>query len=345
MDKKVVIKFLHSDDPLAVLINDKANDLLILLQNFDNSSLEINEGLKDYFINHHLGRRLYFSLENSAHIIYHSIKKTGKQIEDINLVDYGAGLGTLYMLCGLLNFKRVVYNDYLPDWKNTAQSICKVFNINIDAYVTGDIDAILNYAEESNFTFDIIASRNVIEHIYDLPFFYKEMYQHNAHAVIFATTSANYHNPAMWLKHYLLHKKIEKTQYLPIRKVALVKKWPAISPLQLSKLSTLTRGKANQDFLQAIEDFKQDRPMVPVPFLRTNTCLPDGLWCEHLLTRNEYKGIIEKAGYKIEYSAGYWDTHYKSSLMNSLAKFLNKVISISGKKGYLFSPFVNIVAY
>jgi hypothetical protein len=31
--------------------------------------------------------------------------------------------------------------------------------------------------------------------------------------------------------------------------------------------------------------------------------------------------------------------------MNLLAKFLNKLIILTGKQGILFSPFVNIIAY
>ncbi len=338
--------FLHQDGPLAVAINQKANILFSMLQNFDARPLDIQEGLKDYFIHHHLGSRLFFSIQNSAHIIYNAVTKTGKKISQLNMADYGAGLGTLYMLGGMMGFKRMVYNDYLPDWKNTAQSICTALHIHVDDYVTGDIDAILNYAANNNFVFDIIASRNVIEHIYDLPFFFKEVYKHNPNAVIFSTTSANYHNPAMRLKHYLLHKKIDKTQYQPIRKKAIEKEWPAVNVPDAKKLLKLTRGKALADFTRAIDDYRHGRRIAPVAYLRTNTCLPGtGLWCEHLLTKNEYKTIINNAGYQLDYSAGYWDTHYASALMNTLAKALNKAITVMGKKGFLLSPFVNIVAY
>lgn len=345
-EQERAINFLAGNDSLAVLINKKATELFLMLQNFEAASLDIEESFKDYFINHHLGKRLFFSIQNSAHIIYQSVKKTGKLFEHINMVDYGAGLGTLYMLGGMLNFKRMVYNDYLPDWKSTAESICKALHIPIAGYVTGDIDAVLNYATTEGFTFDIIASRNVIEHIYSLPFFYSEVYRHNPAAVIFSTTSANYHNPAMRLKHYLLHKKIEKEQYLPHRKKDIQKQWPAITTKQLNELAALTRGKAKEDFLAAIRQCQNNRPIAPVPFLRSNTCLStNGYWCEHLLSKDEYENIITKAGYKMDYTAGYWDTHYQSGLMNLLAKLLNQLILLFGKKGYIFSPFVNVVAY
>jgi hypothetical protein len=338
--------FLKGDDLLAISINKKAKQLFFTLQNFDASSLNIEDSFKDYFVNHHLGKRLFFSIQNSAHIIYESVKKTGKTIGDINMVDYGAGLGTLYMLGGLLHFKRIVYNDYLPDWKDTAESICKTLQIDITGYVTGDIDSVLNYAVANGFTFDIIASRNVIEHIYSLPFFYSEVYRHNPSAVIFSTTSANYHNPAMRLKHYLLHKKIEKEEYLPRRKQEIQKVWAGISTKQLEELSTLTRGKALEDFLHAISDYKNNKPVIPVPFLRSNTCDSNtGYWCEHLLSKNEYEFIITKAGYAMSYTAGYWDTHYALGIMNLLGKCLNTLIGLLGNNTYFFSPFVNVVAY
>ena len=340
------IHFLKEEDSLAILINKKASELFLTLQNFDASSLDIADSFKEYFIQHHLGKRLFFSIQNSAHIIYQSVKKTGKKIEDISITDYGAGLGTLYMLAGMMNFKKIVYNDYLPDWRDTAASICNALKINIDGYITGDIDAVLNYGVSEGFVFDIIASRNVIEHIYSLPFFFEEIYLHNPTTVIFSTTSANFHNPAMRLKHYLLHKKIERTQYLPYRKKILQQEWPEITDKQLAQLGTITRGKAKKDFLTAIADYKNVRPVTVVPFLRSNTCLPDsGYWCEHLLPKSAYKTIINKAGFSMEYTAGYWDTNYASPLMNLLGKFLNNLIGLFGKKGYFFSPFVNIVAF
>ena len=186
----------------------------------------------------------------------------------------------------------------------------------------------------------------MIEHIYSLPFFYKEIYKHSPIAVIFSTTSANFHNPAMRLKHFLLHKKIEREQYLPHRKKEIQYIWPDISSTQLAELATVTRGKAKEDFSIAIDNYKNNLPVEPVQFLRSNTCISStGYWCEHLLSKSEYRSIITNAGYALDYTAGYWDTHYKSGTMNLLAKFLNRLIGLFGTKGYLFSPFVNVIAY
>jgi hypothetical protein len=135
--------FVQGDDPLAKQINEKASELFAQLQKFDASALPIAGHLRDYFIQHHLGSRLFFSIQNSAHIIYQSVMKTGQSIETISIADYGAGLGTLYLLAGMLPLKRIVYNDYLPDWKETAAAISANLKIEIDGFVTGDIDEVL----------------------------------------------------------------------------------------------------------------------------------------------------------------------------------------------------------
>jgi hypothetical protein len=73
------ITFLKGTDALALAINKKANSLFLLLRHFDAAPLNIDADLKAYFMNHHLGKRLFFSIQNSAHIIYGSVKKTGNK--------------------------------------------------------------------------------------------------------------------------------------------------------------------------------------------------------------------------------------------------------------------------
>jgi hypothetical protein len=150
----------------------------------------------------------------------------------------------------------------------------------------------------------------------------------------------------MWLNHYLIHTKIERQQYLPHRKNEIKKLWPHISSAQLDELAKITRGRAKQDFVEAVEHYKKGEAISAVPHLRSNTCLThSGYWCEHLLTKTEYATIIKNAGFKFEYTGGYWDTHYNSSLMNIIGNTMNGLIKVFGKFGYVLSPFVNIVAY
>jgi len=337
--------FLQEKDELSKLINAKANELYHSLKTFDASTLQTSDFFKNYFADHHLGKRLIFSIQNSAHILYHSIKKSNKKLEELNVADYGAGLGTLFMLGSMLNVKRFVYNDHLAEWKNNAELICSALKINVTAYVVGDIKNVIACANADNFVFDIIVSRNVIEHIYDLPDFYSSIHQHNASAIVYSTTTANYHNPATWIQHVLIQKKIEKNHYCHQRKKAIQTIQSGLSAAQIETLVSLTRGKALGDFTDAIKDFSIGKPVTEVRYLKSNTCDHEtGVWVEHLLSKQAYKEIINTAGFSFEYSPGFWDTNYSNGLVNSCTRFLNKIIKLMGNKGYIISPFINVVA-
>jgi hypothetical protein len=338
--------FLAQQDETAIFINKKANELFYSLNNFNAADIDNGDTCNDYFIHHHLGKRLFFSIQNSAHILYEGIKKCNLPIASINAIDYGAGLGTLFMLGGLLGFKRFDYNDHLPEWQLTATAVCKAIGSNITDYITGDITAVANFAHQQQFTYHLIVSRNVIEHIYSLPHFYATIFTHNPAAITVGTTTANYHNPAMRLYHIYIHKKAEKA-YTAERKEAIKKLAPSFTNEQIDLLAKLTRGKGQDDFNLAVNNFKNNKPIEPVAYLRTNTCdCTYGVWCEHLLTKKEYQHIIEQTGFSIAYTAGYWDTHYSSKLMNVCAKLFNVLINILGKnRGIVLSPFVNIITY
>jgi len=344
-DRKEI--FLNANDSLGALINEKANELFFSLQHFNQSSLDTADTYNDYFIHHHLGNRLFFSMQNSAHILYESVKFSGKPIEEINAIDYGAGLGTLFMLGGMLGFKRFDYNDHLPEWQSTAKAVCKYAGISITDYITGDINAVVNFAAENNIQYDLVLSRNVIEHIYSLPEFYHVIFKHNPGAIVYSTTTANFHNPVMRWYHIYIHKKVEKLYYKKQRLQEIKKLQPLLTGEKLNELIRLTRGKGQQDFIDTVKNFLNKKPVTIDKSLRTNVCdCLNGVWSEHLLTKKEYDSILKNAGFKMQFTAGYWDTHYSSALKNFLAGVLNKAIVVFGKeRGVIISPFVNVIAY
>ncbi|MBK7306109.1 MAG: hypothetical protein IPI88_03145 [Chitinophagaceae bacterium] len=68
----------------------------------------------------------------------------------------------------MVGFNKVYFNDYFPQWAGYAKTICDKLEITIDDYISGDIDAVIDYGKANNVHFDILASRNVAEHIYKL---------------------------------------------------------------------------------------------------------------------------------------------------------------------------------
>jgi len=337
--------FIEANDDTARLINNWANHLYQKLAVLNITDTDIDEFGKYYFNNHHAGSRLFFSVQSSAHIIYHSVKKSNKPIPDITFIDYGAGLGTLFLLAGLVGFKEVYFNDYFPQWSGYARIICTKLEIKITGFINGDIDAVIEYGKKNNVYFDIVASRNVVEHIYDLRSFYSKLYQSGLTTICYATTTANYHNIAMRLKHYWYHKKTEKSIFKKQREDHIKESIPGIDPKELGELVKLTRGRAFADFQDTVDLYLAKKNILPVEFLGTNTCdCKTGVWAEHLITKENYFDIIQNTGFTTEYTAGFWDTNYKYTLVNLLTGILNSVIKVFGNKGYWFAPFVNVVA-
>jgi hypothetical protein len=338
-------KFIEPTDETARLINDKANLLYQKLLVLDISDADIDEFGKYYFNNHHAGRRLIFSIQSSADIIYNSVKRHEKKISETSFMDYGAGLGTLFLLAGMVGFKKVYFNDYFPQWAGYAKIICSKLDITIDDFISGDIDAVIDYGQSNNIHIDIVASRNVVEHIYKLRDFYTKLYHSGITTICYATTTANYHNPAMRLKHYRHHHQVEKKQYQKQRAAYIKELVPAIHDADLNALVKITRGRAFADFNDAIDLYFKKQAIPQVEFLYSNTCdCKTGVWAEHLITRTDYFDIINKPGFTAEYTAGFWDTNYKYKVVNLMTRILNRIIKIAGKKGYWFAPFVNITA-
>lgn len=337
--------FIELTDDTARLINDRANHLYQKLLQFNISETEIDDFGKYYFTNHHTGNRLFFSVQSSADIIYQSVKKIYKPLPELTFIDYGAGLGTLFLLAGMVGFKKVYFNDYFPQWAGYAKIICDKLDITIDDYISGDIDAVIKYGKENHVHFDILASRNVAEHIYNLRDYYGKLYRSGITTLCYATTTANYHNMAMRFKHYHYHHRVEKRMYKKQRADHIRELVPAVSGNDLTQLVKLTRGRAFADFGNAVDAYFKKQPTAGVEFLGTNTCdCKTGVWAEHLITRKDYADIIQSAGFNFEYTAGFWDTHYRYGVVNIITGILNRFIKIAGKKGYWFAPFVNIVA-
>ena len=337
--------FIEPHDELARSINEKANLLYHQIRNLDIDALNFDEFGKYYFSNHHAGRRLFFSVQSSADIIYRSVKKINKPIASISFLDYGAGLGTLFLLASQVGFKQVYYNDYFESWTSNAQKLCTKLNISIAGFITGDIDAVIDYGKSNHTNFDIVASRNVVEHIYSLRDFYTKLYQSGLTTICYSTTTANYHNIAMRLKHFRLHRKVEDAQFKKQRAGYIKELRPSATVTNIKELVEITRGRAFADFTDAVELYFKKEPVPPVEFLLTNTCdYKTGVWAENLLTRKNYKTIIEEAGFFADYTPGFWDTHYKYALANFITGCFNSIIKTVGKKGIYFSPFVNVVA-
>jgi len=335
-------RFLSQKDQLAVLINGHALDLYNKLLSLSVEKLGLPDHCLYYFRNSHFNR-LFFSIETSAHLLYRSITIQNKPASSIVIMDYGAGVGTLYMLAKMIGCRKVIYNDFLEEWQFSAMKIAEAIDIRIDEYIVGDIDETLGVLRRKNVLCDIITSRNVIEHVYKLDYFYQSLILHQPQAVIYSSTTANFYNPASNIKHVLWHRKWEKVYYLQ-RMDTIKAMGLGIPDNALASLAKKTRGLAGSDLINSIKDYAISKKLPNPEKLYTNTCEPaTGVWAEHLLTFSQYRNNIRDENYSIIFLPGFWDTHYVKAWKNIFARFMNRIINITGNRGIIFAPFIYVI--
>ncbi|MET0298235.1 MAG: class I SAM-dependent methyltransferase [Flavitalea sp.] len=335
--------FLPLNDELSKTIQKNAADLLSRLQTLPVETLGLPAHCLDYFQSSHF-KRLFFSIETSAHLLHRSITLSRKPVNEVVIMDYGAGVGTLYMLAKMIGCKTVVYNDHLEDWKTSALLIADALNIKIDEYIVGDIKDTLETLKQKNINCDIITSRNVIEHIYKLDEFYNAVAAYQPSAIVYSSTTANFHNPASHIKHILWHRKWEK-YFLPQRVELIRKQLPGLAETEVEKLAKATRGLALADFDNAVATYGKTKTLPDPSVHHSNTVeTSSGVWFEHLIPFSTYRALISSKHYDLKFDAGFWDTHNTSKLKNILGKVLNPIVKATGVSGIRLAPFIYIVA-
>lgn len=336
-------KFFPYNDALATRINQEANTLYDKLQTLDVDRLGMPEHCLLYFKGSHFNR-LFFSIETSARLLYQAIRETHQDPSELHVMDYGAGVGTLYTLAKMIGCKRVIYNDYLESWRQSAQLIAEAIGIQVDSYITGDIETTLKTLAASGDSCDLIVSRNLIEHIYDLNAYYKIVQQYFPQAILFSSTTANDKNPGTRWQHKKIHTNIEKI-YRGFRIEIIQKALPTLEEATVQELATATQGLALDDLTNALQLFETNGQLPNPTVHRTNTCDPTtGLWAEHLISFEEYRAAIEPTGYRLSFRPGFWDTHYRSKIKNFVTTSLNAIITASPALGIRLAPFIYIIA-
>lgn len=335
-------RFLPQNDHLAQLINSQAESLYRQMKAIRIEDLQLGAHYLEYFKSSHF-KRLFFSIETSAHLLYRAIQLKKKPASEMTIMDYGAGIGTLFILAKMIGCEKVIYNDLFEDWKNSAQQILRALGISVDEYIVGDIDNTLDILVSKNIHCDVIASRNVIEHIYKLDVFYGAIRKYQPEAVVLSSTTANLYNPATHVQHVLMHKRYEKI-FWQQRRAIIAEHLPALTPPLFDKLSTRTRGLGADDLITAIKAYKASNDILPAKDLYTNTCDPyNGVWAEHLLTFTQYRKLIGK-DFLVTFEPGFWDTHYNQPIKNMFSAIMNRVIRINKTLGIILAPFIYVIA-
>lgn len=333
-----------------------AKNLKTKLLSIDVEKLDVSPYSKKYFSDYQ--RKIDYSLQACSFILMHALNESNLNIEQAIIVDYGAGTGVLAMLAKEVGFKKVIYNDIYDISCKDASTIATKALVPANDYVCGDIVSVKNYFIQSNQSCDIIVSRNVIEHIYNLDHFFKELSGFsNKKLTLFFATTANIKNPlTVWYTQRiqrLAEFKVKTTKwskerdtvkpYLLIRKEIIEKSFPNLKPNEIDDLAKETRGLIKEDMMKFVEAYLATGKKVKTKVSGYNTCDPNtGNWAEHLVEINKYEELYRLNKFDFKVVNGFYNTNYAQKWLNIITPIINLLIRIMGNKGIYLAPFIGL---
>lgn len=322
----------------------------------DVDKMDVSPYTKKYFKDYQ--RKLQYSLQACAFILMHALAGNKKQIQNITIVDYGAGTGVLAMLAKEVGFGRVIYNDIYDISCKDANTLATAARAQANDYVCGELNALKSYFEKSAAFCDIIVSRNVIEHIYHLEDYFKSLngIPHKGLCLFFATT-ANIKNPlTVWYTQRIqrmlelkgMTNKWGKERdtlkpYLLIRKEIIQSAFPQLKPHEIEQLAKATRGLIKNEIESEVHEYTLTHKIPALKVGGCNTCDPHtGNWAEHLVEPIEYQQLFSKNGFDFAVVNGFYNTSYAKKWLNLFTPLINKIIRLSGSKGVYLAPFIGL---
>jgi len=342
---------------LELIISEKAKMLEEKILHLNFSSLNISEYSKLYWIDNL--RKLSYIMKSNAFILFNAIIKSKKEIKDIVLMDNGGGTGSLSLLAKAIGINTVIYNDIYDLSCNDALIVAEELGFKANDYVCADSEELINYFANKKLDCDIVVSRNVIEHIYNLEKYFADISKVSRKALVvcFATT-ANIKNPLVNLYTRKIQKRVElfgnkgkykkerdsTKSFFEIRKQIIKDAFPNLVEDEIVQLSKSTRGLKKEDIIDFIgkENYHDNYRLLPKD--SRNTCDPiTGNRSENLLSLNIYKNILEKNGFKFQVIPGFYNTNYKLKILNLITPSLNRLINSLKLFSIFLSPFIIIL--
>lgn len=330
------------------------NSLSERLRSLDIENLSVSAYTIKYFRDYL--RKLDYALESISLLLSEGLTENGKSIKNATLIDHGGGIGFVSLLAAEAGFRNVIYFDIYDVAAADAEKIANAVGIKSVLFTSGDFSDLKERMNQGNLSADVLVSRNVIEHIYDLEEFFSELKTLPSEklSVAFSTT-ANKANPLTNIYTRRIQDKIEKKglagtwdkkrdskeAYSLVRKKIIKELIPTVSEQDLNKLTQLTRGFIKSDIEKACQNFIATRSM-PEPIEDAfNTCDPlTGNWTERLLPVSYYQSLFNKNGFSFRVVAGPYNRNYHSLPLKILSSVMNPLINMFGNRAYFLSPFI-----
>lgn len=339
-------------NPWKKQVADAASRLRDKVDRLDIDALDISDYNKKYLTTQRseMPARLF----SYVFCLLNALRDIKKPLSEIRLVDYGGGAGMQSLLAHEAGIGKVVYCDIYDVSCHDAKVIGKALHNEAEAYVEGDIHQLIDYLKMNVMDVDVMASNDVIEHIYDIDEYLRRLADvpgpdFRASLVttanIFNKRNSNklmkmqYARENEDLGDYFGHKERDaRTAYISIRRAMISEHSPELDDQVVEKLAKLTRGMRKEHIVQAVDNYEANGHM-PVELEHpTNTCDPfTGNWCEHLMNPFELVDSVKRVGLSASLLPGYY--HQGNSI---IARFVragaNALIRLQGVRGLWLSP-------
>lgn len=295
------------------------------------------------------------SLQKYAFLLAWSLKGSSKPLADITLVDYGAGSGICTALAKELGVGRVIHNDIYDASCADAGVIGDALGARADDFVCGDADELLAWRSRSNASIDALVSFDVIEHIYDIDRFLRQLpLLSDGQLVVVLGSGANIRNPiirrSLEGKQRRLeyvdrpqewgHKLRDSTRaYLRLHADIIREFAPSATEADVQSLAVAARGKAAEDIEHIVRDFLTTRQIPAGLAHPTNTCDPlTGNWAEHLMDPQDLAGVLSEGFREVAVLPGFYGTP-RRSVKRPAELVLNAAIRLGGARALALAPF------
>lgn len=321
----------------------------------------ISFGLEGYpasYCDHLLSSLSYYSAIYKC-IIDLAVQKIKKPINELCVLDYGAGNGFLGMFAKHYGFGKVWICDTSDVFLEASKKTSSVMKIDIEDFILGDINSANNFFKESGVKPDIILATDVIEHIYDLDSFFSYLKELNPDLTCVFTTASNPYN---YYKVKQLHKFQHKDEWIGYkdlsekeletkgfsslsfyeqRKKIIQTNFPTLSGTLIHQLAKGTRGKRKDDVIRSVGHFLNNKQDIIAPEDPYWVCDPEtGSWTERILPISTYEKLFTGHGFSFSMHNGFYNGYSKKGLKALILKFLNRQINKHQGMGNYVAPFI-----
>lgn len=302
------------DEDLCTLIDEASKQVMARLSDIKIEELSISDYNKKY-----LETKNHRSMYIYSRILYSlMIQKSNAE----TFLEYGGGTGLLSILAQECGIKEVYYNDIYNISCSDSEIIAEAMGYKIKGRICGDLPEVMTFCQEKQISFDMIASYDVLEHIYDLHKFYKDLAEVlTPYGVVCMESGSNSYNKVLVEKltnaHILNEFKDRKEEYGHKERDSLnsyfkmrmeyIKQYLENNNLILIDsekiaLAFLTRGKIFKDVEKAVDLYIKEQKLPELEdFFEYNTCDPaTGNWSEHIIDFDKLVEYLKMIDYSVK---------------------------------------------